>query len=183
MIQEPIVTSGILKIASRCNINCKYCYMYNLTDQTYTDQPKTMSRDTVVAVFDWVERYLAETDLADFHFSLHGGEPLLAGQPLVSFIADCRDAVQARSSKRIGLSLVTNGLLLDDQWIDLFASRDIRFGLSIDGPREYHDRFRLTKTGEGTHKQVEEQIRWIQSSAKALSAFSSVLCVIHPDMD
>ena len=183
MTEGPILTSGILKIAGRCNINCTYCYMYNLADQTYKQQPRTMAPLTVEATFSWVERYLTETGLDDFHFSLHGGEPLTAGKSLVNFIADQRDIAQARTGKKITLSLLTNGLLLDEEWLDLFCSRGIRFGLSIDGPREYHDRFRLTKAGEGTHEKVEEKVRLIQSSPKGLKAFSSVLCVLHPDME
>ena len=183
MSTKPLVTSAILKVAGRCNINCTYCYMYNLADQTFRQQPGVMSRRTVDAAFGWAERYLEATGLEDFHFSLHGGEPLLAGKSLIDYIADRREAAQARTGRKISLSLLTNGLLLDDEWLDLFCRRGIRFGLSIDGPREYHDRFRLTRGGEGTHRQVEEKIRWIQSSPKGLKSFSSVLCVLHPDMD
>lgn len=179
----PIINSGILKIAGRCNINCTYCYMYNLADQSYKEQPTVMARSTIEAVFRWVECYLNETGLDNFHFSLHGGEPLLVGKPHMAFIADQRDAAQRRTGKKISLSLLTNGLLLDEEWVELFRSRGIKFGMSLDGPREYHDRYRLTKAGEGTHAKVEEKLRWVLSMPKGLQAFSSVLCVLHPEMD
>lgn len=179
----PLVQSAILKIAGRCNINCTYCYMYNLADQTHTTQPRVMSRDTTVAAFQWIERYLAATGLDRFHVHLHGGEPLLAGREFFRFIGSQRADLEARSGKRITVSVLTNGLLLNEDWIEVFEDTGIRFGMSIDGPAEYHDRHRLTKRGQGTHQRVEEKLRWVLSSPRHRSVFSSVLCVLHPDMD
>ncbi|MDQ3180219.1 MAG: radical SAM protein [Acidobacteriota bacterium] len=175
--------SVILKIAGRCNINCAYCYMYNLVDQTHLRQPRVMSQATLKATFDWIEEYLRHTGRKSFQIFLHGGEPLLAGRELIKFVASLRNQSEERTGGKIYLSILTNALLLDEQWIDLFAAERIRFGISLDGPAEYHDRFRLTKSGKPTHKQVEEKLKWVLSSPKARERFSSVLCVLHPDMD
>ena len=178
-----VVESAIMKIASRCNINCTYCYMYNLADKTYKMQPNVMHSSTIHHIFSNVERYLKTTDIAEFHFSLHGGEPLLAGIEKIESIVQHRDHVQESTGKKVSLSIQTNSLLLDKEWIDFFHLNDIGVGISIDGPKEYHDRFRLTHNGTGTHDVVEKKITWLLSSHKGREVFNGVLCVLHPEMD
>lgn len=157
--------------------------MYNLVDQSHHNQPRLMSKTTIEATFYWIEKYLTQTGRKSFQVFLHGGEPLLAGRELIKFVSSVRSNIEERTGAKIYLSILTNSLLLNEEWIDLFIAEKIRFGISLDGPAEYHDRFRLTRNGKPTHKQVEKKLKWVLSSPKARERFSSVLCVLHPEMD
>jgi uncharacterized protein len=157
--------------------------MFNLADQTFHIQPKVMSDEVIDAAFDWIRGYCEERGLRHFHVSIHGGEPLLAGVHRIRRVVDSRNRIERTAGLDISLSLLTNGLLLSQEWLDLFHSEGIHFGISLDGPVEYHDRFRLDNDGKGTHAIVEAMVRWILSTPKGLHNFSGVLCVVHPDMD
>lgn len=67
----------VVKIASRCNLNCSYCFMYNLGDETYKLQPKFMKEDTVDQILRQTKKYIIRHDKKYFTFLFHGGEPLL----------------------------------------------------------------------------------------------------------
>ncbi|HEY1202986.1 MAG TPA: hypothetical protein VGE79_18505 [Niastella sp.] len=69
----------VLKVASRCILNCTYCYMYNLGDTTYMKQPKVMSDDVVDSLITRVKKHCHMHGIDVFDFNFHGGEPLLAG--------------------------------------------------------------------------------------------------------
>ena len=66
----------VLKVASRCNINCRYCYVYNMGDSGWSRGPKQMSRDTCRATAMALARLVRE-QRRPFAVVLHGGEPLL----------------------------------------------------------------------------------------------------------
>jgi uncharacterized protein len=179
-IGGPLFTSAILKIAGRCNINCTYCYMYNLADQSWREQPVHMPEKVLAAFFYRLERYLKSTGLNEFHITLHGGEPLMAGKLFFSQFSMYRTSVESNTGARISVSVQTNGLLMDDYWVDLFNKNRIRVGVSLDGPRKYHDEFRLTKSGVGTHQRTEEIVRKLVEIPEWTSCFSGVLCVLNP---
>lgn len=179
-----VIFSGIvLKIASRCNINCTYCYMYNLSDQTYIYQPKFISLENIELLFFRIREYLKETQSKSFHIGLHGGEPLLAGKQLIKKIVKLKNSIENEINSKITISVQTNGLLLNDSWVNFFYENNIGVGISFDGLKEYHDKFRLTKDGQGTHSKVEKIIKDLRSSEIGREIFTNVLCVIHPDMD
>ena len=71
------ITSLLLKITSRCNLNCKYCYMYNLEDTSYSKQPRFMSREVCEQVIIKTYEHCIQNDVKAFLFVFHGGEPLL----------------------------------------------------------------------------------------------------------
>lgn len=63
------ITSLVLKVASRCNLNCSYCYMYNLGDTTYKNQPKVMEKSTVDNILNSVSEYTKKIRLKIFNLS------------------------------------------------------------------------------------------------------------------
>ena len=67
----------VLKVASLCNLNCTYCYMYNLGDETFKNQPKFMSNETVDSIIENVKNHCKKHALSTFEFIFHGGEPML----------------------------------------------------------------------------------------------------------
>lgn len=177
-------SSAILKIASRCNINCSYCYMYNLADQSYKVQPKIMSESIIKNYFSWMKAYCQKNNKKNFHTILHGGEPLLAGKETIRFIGELSRNVSSEDKIKSTLSVLTNGILLDEEWIELFTSYDIGFSISLDGPEEYHDSFRKDKAGNGTHSKVESIFSFLIKNPNICPTFSkATLCVINPEMD
>src|SRR3954447_7374093 len=72
------VDTVLLKTASRCNLNCTYCYVYNMGDDGWRSQPKRMSADVIDAVVGQVGR-LSHSQEHPLSVVMHGGEPLLLG--------------------------------------------------------------------------------------------------------
>src|SRR5215475_3140531 len=77
----------LLKVHSRCNLSCTYCYVYNHIDQQWRTQPMTMSRDTIDLAARRIAEHAQRHSLPSVTVILHGGEPLMAGAELIDHIA------------------------------------------------------------------------------------------------
>lgn len=146
------ITSLVLKVASRCNLNCSYCYMYNLGDTTYRNQPKIMSKETVGEIISEVHRYTQKYSIKNFQFIFHGGEPLLATLSWYEYFVRC--ASQTMKDIRLDYSLQTNGVLYDESWARGLKSIGVRVGFSWDGPEKIHNKFRTYRNGRGSYMEV-----------------------------
>src|SRR5262245_49745923 len=69
----------VVKVVSRCNLNCSYCYMYNLQDKTYRNQPPKMSLEVTQWMAKRIRSHAERHGRQSVHIILHGGEPLMAG--------------------------------------------------------------------------------------------------------
>jgi uncharacterized protein len=171
----------VVKVASRCNLNCSYCYMYNLADQTYRDQPATMSPAVTEAMARRIADHAFRHSVPWVHLILHGGEPLLIGKRrLRSWVGQVRE--QARGRVAVAFSMQSNGALIDDEWIDLLAELRVNIGISIDGPRRFHDRFRLDHHGRGSFDDVVDAIRRMRTHPRGGEIFSSLMGVVNPEI-
>jgi len=174
-----ILDTVLLKVASRCNLNCGYCYVYNMGDEAWRFQPKRMSASTAAAVAEQLgEIYLAQGQ--PMSVVLHGGEPLLLGQ---ARMAELLAILRAKLPHPCGIHVQTNGVLLTDALIDLFVAYDVGISVSIDGPAHVHDRFRNDHVGKGSHARVIAGIRRLQARSDAKPLFAGVLAVIDPQSD
>ncbi|MEN4760604.1 radical SAM protein [Chryseobacterium sp. C39-AII1] len=151
-----MVTSFVLKVASRCNLNCSYCYMYNLGDKTYLKQPKFMSMDTIRIFAQKLSRYGTENSLKSFQIVFHGGEPLL--YPKEFYRESIKIFRELLNNSYFDFVIQTNGVGLDEEWYDLFNELNIRVGISMDGPKEYHDKYRVFHNGKGSYDDVQQAI-------------------------
>jgi uncharacterized protein len=143
----------LLKVHSRCNLRCDYCYVYQMADQGWRDQPRSMSSTTMVRAAHRIAEHAETHRLAEVRVILHGGEPLLAGRNFIGELAETfTDVVGAATSVR--LSMQTNGVLLDREFLEVLLSHDIRIGVSVDGDAEAHDRHRRRPNGQGSHADV-----------------------------
>jgi uncharacterized protein len=151
------VTSFVLKIVSRCNLNCSYCYMYNMGDQTYLKQPKFMALETMQFFADRLKSYCESSNTTHVQIVFHGGEPLMA-KP--EYFEKCI-AIFKNTAPEIGFffTVQTNGVTLDQNWFDLFKRLQITIGISIDGPEKYHDEYRVFHNGKGSYNLVAEAIK------------------------
>ena len=150
------ITSFVLKIASRCNLNCSYCYMYNLGDKTYLNQPKRMSLDTIYALSQRIDKHCKEKSLSHIQIVFHGGEPLLVSK---NFLKNCIEIFQRKSPDiKFSYIIQTNGVLLNEDWYKFLEKEHIKVGISIDGPQFYHDKFRVFNNGKGSYTRVKKAV-------------------------
>ena len=113
-------------------------------------------------------------DLASVDIVLHGGEPLLAGPARITYAIS---AIRAGlgGSRRANFSIQTNGVLLNEQFLDLFADHGVQVGLSLDGSREMHDRHRRGPDGSGTYEIVIRAATLLAGYPGLFSGFLSVI--------
>jgi uncharacterized protein len=135
----PIVEM-VVKIASRCNLNCSYCYEYNKGDDTWKKAAKFMSPLTATLLGKRIQEHMEEFKLDSFDIGFHGGEPLLMKPDKIQEIID---NIQKEVSTKISFTLQTNGVLINDDYCELFKKNNIQISVSIDGLKESHDKNRL----------------------------------------
>jgi uncharacterized protein len=166
----------IVKIHSRCDLSCDYCYMYQMADQSWRDQPRRMPAE----IAEWTARRIGEHarthELAHIVLILHGGEPLLAGPELIACVVrGTREA--AGPGVRVDARIQTNAVGLDQAYLELFRELGIRVGISLDGTAEAHDRHRRFASGRGSYKAVSSGVgRLAQAPFRHL--FGGLLCTI-----
>jgi uncharacterized protein len=169
-------TTFLLKVASRCNIKCDYCYMYEHRDQSWRNQPHLMSSATRQRVAERLAEYAGATAMPRMLVVIHGGEPLLAGAPtLAAFAEDVRSRLP--TATKVDFSLQTNGVLLDDEALDELGRAGIGVSLSLDGPRSANDRHRLTAAGGSTFPAVSDSLHRLELRP---DIFTGVIAVIDP---
>ena len=151
VISEPASCHVMAKPSgSVCNIDCKYCF-YLEKEKLYPDARKSwrMSDETLE---QYVKQYIEAQDIPVVNFAWQGGEPTLMG---LDFF---RRAVELQqhyaNGKEITNAFQTNGMLLDDKWGSFLHEQKFLVGLSIDGPREFHDRYRVDKGQNPTFDRV-----------------------------
>lgn len=174
---SPDIDTVLLKTASRCNLNCTYCYVYNMGDDGWRSQPKRMSAAVIGAIIDRVGRLSHRQD-HPLSVVMHGGEPLLLGEQLLSrLVRGLRETLRSDA----GIHVQTNGVLLSDSFIGLFAKHDVGISISFDGP--VHDINRLDRRGRGSHDRVVEAIARLRAHPTGDRLFSGLLAVVDPSSD
>ncbi|REE95477.1 FxsB family cyclophane-forming radical SAM/SPASM peptide maturase [Thermomonospora umbrina] len=143
----------VLKIHSRCNLACDYCYMYEMADQGWRRQPRRMSRPVLDRLARRISEHARSNGLPRVDVILHGGEPLLAGPDHIRYaVTAIRAAVDP--DIRISFQLQTNGIRLDSVFLELFGELGIHVSVSMDGDEEAQDRHRRRADGRGSHADV-----------------------------
>jgi uncharacterized protein len=168
--------SFVLKVHSRCDLACDYCYMYRSHDQSWRAQPRTMTPATLARTAERIAEHLSAHGVTEAGAVLHGGEPLLIGdESLARTVRTLRAAVG--DGVRLHLSLQTNGLRLTEQRLDLLGELEVTVGVSTDGGRVAHDRHRRGADGRGSHARVEAALRRL-GSERHRRLFGALLCTI-----
>jgi uncharacterized protein len=144
-----------------CNLDCKYCF-YLEKEKLYpslgtSPAPWKMADDVLEA---YIQQYIFAQDADVVNFAWQGGEPTLLG---VDYFRRAVE-LQARyaNGKQIENAFQTNGVLLDDEWGEFLARNRFLVGLSMDGPRELHDRYRVDKGGQPTFTRVMSGISMLK---------------------
>ncbi len=167
------ITSFLVKVASRCNLDCDYCYVYHHADQSWRSMPRLLSDAHRDAFAERLAEYASAVALRRVAVIFHGGEPLLAGAGrLVNFARKVRAAAP---DVEVDFGLQTNGLLLTDAVLDELEAEAISVSLSMDGPREAHDLHRTTRKGRSSFDKVEAALERLK---RRPAVFAGVIAVI-----
>ena len=153
--QPPITDAGhgfhllTKPVGPICNLDCKYCF-YLEKEKLYPGENQWRMSDAVLE--EYIRQYIRSQPAPEINFAWQGGEPTLLG---VDFF---RKAVALQkkhaAGKTIFNAIQTNGTLLDDEWCEFLAANKFLVGLSIDGPAELHDKYRVDKRQQPTFDAV-----------------------------
>ena len=137
-----------------CNLDCKYCF-YLEKEAMYAQegrraQPSWQMPEEVLDTY--IRQYIEQQDVPEISFAWQGGEPTLLGVRFFRRVVELQR--QYANGKRIVNALQTNGTLLDVEWGEFLAENRFLVGLSIDGPRDLHDAYRVDKQGRPTFDAV-----------------------------
>jgi uncharacterized protein len=169
----------VLKIHSRCNLGCDYCYVYEMADQGWRQQPHLMSDATVAAALDRIAEHARAHELRAVRLILHGGEPLLAGPAYIERLAI--RARQALVPVSVRLAVQTNGTLLDEPMLAVLSRHSIRVGVSLDGDKAMTDSHRRYRGGAGSYDAIARGLRRLGTYHSEI--YGGLLCVISLDSD
>jgi uncharacterized protein len=175
------LSSFIFKVATRCNLDCTYCYEYNMGDDSWKQQPHFAQLQTVKALAERVKEHALDHRLDFVAFSFHGGEPLLAG---AAFFREAATIIRDTLGEDIGCSfgVQTNGTLITEEIVELFSREKIHIGLSLDGAKAVNDQNRIYASGRGSFDDVIRGVRWLLTPA-GREVFRGILCVIDHQAD
>lgn len=171
----------VLKIHSRCNLNCTYCYVYNMADQGWADQPKAMSLETMQAAMGRLRGHCLRHGRRTVAITLHGGEPLLVGPRHLAALIRIIRCTLAPADIRARITIQSNGLLFSEAIGELLRAEQVTLGVSLDGLPAINDRCRLDHRGRPSSLRLAAKLRLIRD--RFPDVFAGLLCVVDPDGD
>ena len=133
-----------------CNLECRYCY-YLKKKSLYKEYVSFRMPDDTLE--EYIVQHIDASGGPEIRFSWHGGEPTVLGLDYFQKIVTFQRKHQPQN-RRFANGIQTNGTLLDEDWCRFFAEENFTVGLSLDGPQELHDRFRVTGDGKPTYEQT-----------------------------
>lgn len=140
-------------VGAVCNLACSYCY-YLEKSKLYKDEPKHVMNDKLLEKF--IEEYINSQTMPQILFTWHGGETLM--RPLAFYKRAMELQQKYAHGRTISNCIQTNGTLLTDEWCEFLKKNDWLVGVSIDGPQEFHDRYRRNKQGQPSFVKVMKGI-------------------------
>ncbi len=154
---------------AHCNLACKYCY-YLEKNNLYQNSHRHLMSDEMLEQF--TREYIEAQTMPQVLFTWHGGEPLMRS---IDFYKKAL-ALQKKYAhgKQIDNAIQTNGTLLTDEWCEFFAKNHWLVGISIDGPQEYHDHYRMTPAGKPSWEKVMQGISLLKKHRVEWNAMAVV---------
>lgn len=139
-------------VGAACNLRCKYCY-YLEKSKLFPNEHNTMDDETLER---FIRDYIQSQSMQQVLFTWHGGEPML--RPLAFYEKVIELQKRYAGGRIIENSLQTNGTLITDEYAKFFVKNGWLIGVSIDGPKEYHDAYRRSAGGGATFDNVMKGI-------------------------
>jgi uncharacterized protein len=161
----------IKPIGPICNLDCHYCY-YLKKECLYPKNEKFQMPNKILE--NYIVQHINASPESEIKFSWHGGEPTLLGLNYFRKIMTLQRKYKPLKRK-IFNGIQTNGTLLDEDWCRFFAREGFAVGLSLDGPNELHNLYRLTKDNKPTHEQTMRGYNLLQKHR----VYTDILCVVN----
>jgi uncharacterized protein len=152
-----------------CNLDCKYCFF--LSKQALYPESNFRMADDLLEIYI---RQLLESQPEQVTIAWQGGEPTLMGLEFFRFAMELVER-HSRPGQRVEHTIQTNGTRLDDGWCEFFKQHNFLVGLSVDGPLELHDVYRVDKGGKGTFDQVMRGWEVLRKHGVECN----ILCTVH----
>ena len=171
MEHKKTLSSVLVKPAGpRCNLDCTYCFFLS-KEALYPNQKSRMAEATLEA---YIRQLLESHRRPLMTVAWQGGEPTLMG---LDFFKRSMELVEEyrRPEQEIEHTFQTNGVLLDDNWCAFLKEHGFLVGLSVDGPQEIHDTYRLTRGGAGTFTQVMRGLDFLKKHGVDFN----ILCTVN----
>ncbi|MDX2379755.1 MAG: anaerobic sulfatase maturase [Acidimicrobiia bacterium] len=153
-----------------CNLDCEYCFFLS-KEMLYPGDRFRMADEMLET---YLRQLLEAHRTPDVTVAWQGGEPTMMGLDFFRRSVELVDQLK-QPHQRIEYTIQTNGVLLDEDWAEFFKQNDVLVGLSVDGPRELHDRYRVDKRGLGSFDRVMAGYEHL----KAAEVDVNVLCTVH----
>lgn len=154
---------------SHCNLACRYCYYLEKGNLCPPHEGGNLGDELLE---EFIRQYIGMQPVPQVLFTWHGGEPLL--RPLDFYRRALELQRRYARGRQIDNCLQTNGILLTDAWCEFLRENQFLVGISIDGPQEFHDRYRRTRDGRETFREVMRGIRLLQKHGVAWNAMATV---------
>ncbi len=132
-----------------CNLDCTYCFYLKKEDLYSGNRKWRMSPEVLES---YVRQYIESQQVSEISFTWQGGEPTLLGVDFFRRVVELQR--RYAGGKAISNAFQTNGVLLNEEWGEFLAENHFLVGLSIDGPEELHDRYRVDKGGKPSFAKV-----------------------------
>jgi uncharacterized protein len=170
------ISQYVLKVASRCDLACNHCYVYEHADQSWRAKPKFITQAIVGQAARRIREHAEAHQLTTVHVVLHGGEPLLLRRDrLRGIFSTLRSAIDP--VVRLDLRIHTNGVQLDQGLCALFAEYTVQVGVSLDGDRAANDLHRLYADGRSSYRQVRQALSLLRRP-EYRHLYAGILCTV-----
>lgn len=158
-------------VGATCNLSCSYCYYLDKSDLFPKKYSPKMSEDILEL---YINQHIAASNSGMISFSWHGGEPMLAGLDYYRKIVSIQNKIKPAGTIILN-GIQTNGTLINDEWCKFFKTENFSVGISLDGPAEFHSKFRKNKEGKSSFDDVLAGLKLLQKYG--LNA--DILCVVN----
>lgn len=169
----------VIKIASRCNLNCSYCYVYNNFDTGWKLQPNFIDINTYKVFCYRISEHIRGYQHANINVILHGGEPLLIDEKTLTHLLEITNNALNPKIVNLTVTIQSNGLLFSRSIGDILRKYKVRLGISVDGPPLYNDMYRVKHNGLGSSYVLEEKLNILHSDY--CDVFNGFLSVVNID--
>lgn len=152
-----------------CNLNCEYCF-YTEKKALFPERESYRMTDQILESF--IRKYITWQEVPDISFIWQGGEPTLMGLDFFRKVVKLQK--QFGQGKRITNSLQTNGTMLTDEWCEFLRRHDFLVGLSLDGPADIHNRYRIDRIGKPSFQAVMGGLKLLQKHGVEFNVLACV---------
>ena len=160
-------------VGAVCNLACSYCY-YLDKQAIYQEEPGYCMHDDLLE--SYILQHISASTGPDIFFAWHGGEPMLAGQQFFERVIELQQKHLPKNFTIVN-GIQTNGTLLDAGWCRFLKENNFIVGISLDGPEDFHSKYRGNRNGQSVFNKVLRGYRLL----KDFGIPTEILCVVHSE--